>query len=236
MQPSKQFRPLPDRPWVAQQWIRLSHTLIGVFFCGWCRTHIAGGEQIPAQGGVLLASNHVSLLDALLVPYAVMAVKGIQIVWAPAKEELFRLPLIGRMLLSWGSFPVRRGRSDLRAMRRIIALLRAEKMVIFPEGTRSRDGRLGPGIRTVGKFIYHARPIVIPTAIRGTERILPTGARMPRMRLPIYIDFGQPLDLQRYYDLPDNKQTAEAIVQEVMGAIAALHQASSSSAVLNHET
>jgi 1-acyl-sn-glycerol-3-phosphate acyltransferase len=199
-----------------------------VFFRVWCRLRIEGGEHIPTQGGVLLVSNHLSLLDALLIPYVVMAVQGVQIVWSPAKEELFCLPLIGRILLSWGAFPVRRGRSDLPAMRRIMILLRQGKMMLFPEGTRSQDGRLGPGKRTVGKFILHTRPVVIPTAISGTEQILPKGARFPRFRLPICVRYGEPLDLQRYYTLPDTKQTAEAIVQEVMRAIAALQQASTS--------
>jgi 1-acyl-sn-glycerol-3-phosphate acyltransferase len=202
---------------------------VGVFFRIWCRLRIEGGEHIPTQGGVLLVSNHLSLLDALLIPYAVMAVQGVQIVWSPAKEELFRLPLIGRILRSWGAFPVRRGRSDLSAMRRIMTLLRQGKMMLFPEGTRSQDGRLGPGKRTVGKFIFHTRPVVIPTAISGTEHILPKGARFPRFRLPIYVRYGAPLDLQRYYTLPDTKQTAEAIVQEVMRAIAALQQTSATS-------
>jgi 1-acyl-sn-glycerol-3-phosphate acyltransferase len=182
---------------------------------------------------VLFASNHLSLLDALLIPYTVMATQGPQIVWAPAKEELFRLPLIGRIITSWGAFPVRRGRSDLAAMRRIIMLLRSGKMMLFPEGTRSVDGRLGPGKRTVGKFIYEARPVVIPTVVYGTERILPKGAYVPRFRLPICVRYGQPLDLQRYYAFPNTKLTAEAIVQEVMEAIAALQQALSGTARLD---
>lgn len=228
VQSSDSLRPLSERSWVARQWMRLSCFLVGVFFRVWCRLRIEGGEHIPIQGGVLLVSNHLSLLDALLIPYVVMAVQGVQIVWSPAKEELFRLPLIGRILLSWGAFPVRRGRSDLSAMRRIMTLLRQGKMMLFPEGTLSQNGRLGPGKWTVGKFILHTRPVVIPTAISGTEQILPKGARFPRFRLPICVRYGEPLDLQHYYTLPDTKQTAEAITQEVMQAIAALQQVSAS--------
>lgn len=188
----------------------------------WCRVRIDGAEHIPLKGGVLLASNHLSMLDALLIPYAVMETRGMQMVWSPAKEELFRIPVVRRVLLSWGSFPVRRGRGDLRSMRRIMTLLRDHRMMLFPEGTRSSDGRLQAGKRTIGKFIYHARPVVVPTAVSGTNRILPKGALLPSFRCSIAVRFGPPLDLRRYYDQPDSKQTAEAIVQEVMQAIAAL--------------
>jgi 1-acyl-sn-glycerol-3-phosphate acyltransferase len=107
-------------------------------------------------------------------------------------------------------------------MRQINTLLRSGKMMLFPEGTRSPDGTLQPGKRAVGKFIYHAQPVVIPTWVSGTAQILPKGALVPRFHLPVCVRFGPPLDLKRYYDLPDTKQTAEAIVQEVMRAIAAL--------------
>jgi 1-acyl-sn-glycerol-3-phosphate acyltransferase len=64
--------------------------------------------------------------------------------------------------------------------------------------------------------------VVVPTAVSGTNRILPKGALLPSFRRSIAVRFGPPLDLQRHYDQPDSKQTAEAIVQEVMQAIAAL--------------
>ncbi len=191
----------------------------------WCRVRIEGETHIPLKGGVLLASNHISMLDALLIPYAVMETRGMQMVWSPAKEELFRIPVVGRVLLSWGSFPVRRGRGDLRTMRRIITLLRDHRVMLFPEGTRSPDGRLQKGQRTVGKLVYQARPAVVPTVVSGTDRILPKGALLPSCRCRISVRFGSPLDLQRYYDQPDSKQTSEAIVQEVMRAIAALQEA-----------
>ena len=62
---------------------------------------------------MLLASNHISLLDPVLISYAVMATQGVQIVWAPAKVELFSVPLLGRLIISLGAFPVRRGRGEL---------------------------------------------------------------------------------------------------------------------------
>jgi 1-acyl-sn-glycerol-3-phosphate acyltransferase len=220
--PSKYLRPYAERSWLGRWWVRFSQRTVGGVMRCWCRVSIEGEAHIPLKGGVLLASNHISMLDALLIPYAVMETRGMQMVWSPAKEELFRIPVVRHVLLSWGSFPVRRGRGDLRTMRRIMALLRDHRVMLFPEGTRSPDGRLQQGQRTVGKFIYHARPVVVPTVVSGTNRILPKGAVWPAFRRPIAVRFGPPLDLQRYYDQPDSKHTAEAIVQEVMRAIATL--------------
>lgn len=229
--PSKYFRPYAERSWLARRWIRFSQQIIGLMFVRWCRLRIEGEEHIPLKGGVLLASNHISMLDALLIPYVTMQTRGMQIVWSPAKEELFRIPVVKQVLLSWGSFPVRRGRSDLRTMRRIMTLLHDGRMMLFPEGTRSPDGRLQEGKRTIGKFIYQSRPVVIPTAISGTNHVYPKGARWPAFRRPLSIRFGPPLDLQRHYDQPDSKSTAEAIVKEVMQAIAALQAGSPDSDV-----
>jgi 1-acyl-sn-glycerol-3-phosphate acyltransferase len=173
---------------------------------------------------VLLASNHISILDTLLIPYSVMATQGVQIVWAPAKMELFRVPLVGRVIASWGAFPVHRGRSDVRAMRRMIAHMQTQKVMLFPEGTRSREGRLGNGKRAVGKLIYEARPVVVPVAVWGTDCIWPKSRYLPRWRAVIGVRYGKPLDLQRYYTLPNTRETAEAIVGEVMRAIASLRE------------
>jgi 1-acyl-sn-glycerol-3-phosphate acyltransferase len=204
--------------------MRLSCWLVGLFFHVISRVHIEGGEHIPAQGGVLLASNHISILDTLLIPYSVMVIQGVQIVWAPAKMELFRVPLVGRVIKSWGAFPVHRGRSDVRAMRRMIAHMQTQKVMLFPEGTRSREGRLGAGKRAVGKLIYEARPVVVPAAVWGTDGIWPKSRYVPRLRAVIGVRYGQPLDLQRYYTLPNTRETAEAIVGEVMRAIASLRE------------
>jgi len=117
---------------------------------------------------------------------------------------------------------VRRGQHDRQAMRRMIAHMRTEKIMVFPEGTRSHDGRLHAGKRTVGKLIYAARPVVIPAAIVGTERIIPHLKSLVHGRARVSVYYGKPMVLEHYYAMPDTKETAVAIVQEVMRAIAAL--------------
>jgi 1-acyl-sn-glycerol-3-phosphate acyltransferase len=171
---------------------------------------------------VLLVANHLSIFDTLLIPWANLSKVRLEVVWAPAKVELFAIPLLNRIIASWGAFPVQRGGRDLRAMRRLIDLMQREKVMLFPEGTRSADGCLGRGNRTVGKLIYLARPIVIPTAILGTDRLLAKGRLVPRLFSRIEVRFGPPLDLAQYYAAEDTKATAEAIIHVVMRNIARL--------------
>ena len=222
MQPSLPLHPFAKHPWTGRLWLGLVYLLVRLFFRLRCHVLIEGSEHIPSQGGVVLASNHISAFDTILIPYSILASQGLQIVWAPAKAELFSSRLMGCLLTSLGVFPVRRGQHDRPAMRRMMAHMRIEKMMLFPEGTRSRDGRLQAGKRTVGKLIYRARPVVIPTAIVGTERILPHLNCLFQGRVPVTVRYGKPLALQHYYALPETKETAMAIVQVVMSAIASL--------------
>lgn len=203
-------------------WFRVSWLALGFFFAGCNRLKIAGAEHLPRGGGVLLAANHLSIFDTLLIPWANIAQGRLEIVWAPAKAELFAMPLISRLIASWGAFPVQRGGRDLRAMRRLVDLMRREKVMLFPEGTRSADGCLGRGNRAVGKLIYLARPIVIPTAVLGTDRLLAKGRMVPRLFSTLEVRFGPPLDLDQYYAAEDTKATAEAIIHVVMRSIARL--------------
>jgi 1-acyl-sn-glycerol-3-phosphate acyltransferase len=201
-------------------WLGVLWLIIGFFFTVLNRLKISGGEHVPAGGGIVLVSNHISLFDTLLIPWANITKVKLEIVWAPAKAELFRIPLVSQFIRSGGAFPVRRGAQDFPAMRRIIDLMRHEKVMLFPEGSRSRDGILGKGNRMVGKLLYHARPLVIPTAVVGTEKLLPKGKIVPRLFSHLEVRFGPPVTLDHYYAMEDTKETAQAITDAVMEAIA----------------
>jgi 1-acyl-sn-glycerol-3-phosphate acyltransferase len=97
-----------------------------------------------------------------------------------------------------------------------------DKVMLFPEGTRSTDGWMGRGNRAVGKLIYHARPVVIPTAILGTDQLLAKGRIVPRLFSQVEVRFGRAVDLERLYQADDSKATAAAIVHTVMRQIARL--------------
>lgn len=203
-------------------WFGVSWMALGTFLAGLNRLKVTGAEHVPPGGGVLLAANHVSIFDTLLIPWVNIAKVRLEVVWAPAKAELFDIPVINHVIDSWGAFPVQRGGRDVRAMRRLVELMRCEKVMLFPEGTRSVDGWLGRGNRVVGKLIYLARPIVIPTAILGTDRLLAKGRFLPRLFSKLEVRFGPPLDLESYYAAKDTKATAEALMTAVMRSIARL--------------
>ena len=203
-------------------WLWFSGRAVGLLLVPFCRLRIEGLEHVPRRGGVVLASNHLSMFDTLVIPYSINRRHGPYRVWAPAKGELFSNAVASFFLRSWGVFPVRRGKNDLRGIRRMLGLMRSDKMMLFPEGSRSLDGRLHEGNRMLGKLIHQARPVVIPTLIVGTDRVLGSGSWWPNWRTPVSVRYGQPLDLQEYYQRPGGKETSEAIVKEIMGAIAAL--------------
>lgn len=199
-------------------WRFFSLLFIWSFFHLLNRTRALGLENIPRSGGVVIASNHRSGVDTLLIPlYGIRWLSSAQF-WSPAKRELFDIPVIKWVLLSWRAFPVERGR-DMKVLKRIAALAREHTVMIFPEGTRSRDGRLLRGQAGVGKIVYEARPAVVPTLVVNTDRFLPKGARFPRFFLPYRVVFGRPLDLKGFYSMPDDRETYQKIVDEIMNAI-----------------
>jgi 1-acyl-sn-glycerol-3-phosphate acyltransferase len=197
-------------------WVTFSVYVIGFYASALNRLEVKGAEHIPASGGVLIASNHISAYDTVFLPWAVIGRYRLQMLWAPAKEELFTNPLLRWLYSSWGAFPVKRGR-DVRAGKAINDLLESQKVMLFPEGTRHKDGVLGKGNRGVGKIIYDTRPVVIPTALCGINRW-----KFPGFGQQGTILFGQPLDFTDLYLLDDRKDTHQLIVDRVMTAIAEL--------------
>lgn len=197
-------------------WVTFSCWVIGFYASTLNRLTFKGTGNIPAKGGVLIASNHISAYETIFLPWAIIRHNPFQMVWAPAKEELFEKPLQRLLYSSWGAFPVRRKR-DVKANRVINELLTDQKVMLFPEGTRHKDGRLGKGNRGVGKIIYDTRPAVIPTALIGLNRW-----KFPGFGQPATIVFGRPLDFNDLYLLEDAKETHQRIVERVMEGIADL--------------
>ncbi|SNB44700.1 1-acyl-sn-glycerol-3-phosphate acyltransferase [Geobacter sp. DSM 9736] len=200
-------------------WVTFSAWVIGCYASLLNDFRVKGVENIPPAGGVLLASNHISAFETIFLPWAVIRKHPLQMLWAPAKEELFRKPVQRLLYSSWGAFPVKRGR-DVRAGKAINELLRDQKVMLFPEGTRHSDGVLGKGNRGVGKIIYDTHPVVIPTALVGLNRW-----KFPRLGQKGLVIFGRPLDFSDLLGLEDCKETHQLIVDRVMEAIARLLEA-----------
>lgn len=215
-------------PWAERIAIFVVFYLVHFFLRVFTRTRVVGQENIPPGGGVLFLSNHISALDVFCVPWAVYSKYPQEILRQVGKEELFRIPVIGWILSKIRGFPIKRGRADLAAIREIEAFIRNDKVIIYPEGTRSRDGELGKGNRMVGRFIRDARPKVIPVAIRGTDEVLPVGRTFPRWGVEIEIVFGTALDLREEMAIENSKISSVQIVDKVMSAIGGLLQESGS--------
>ncbi|WP_020674970.1 lysophospholipid acyltransferase family protein [Geopsychrobacter electrodiphilus] len=199
---------------IRRLWALLAAYVFGFYASLLNRFSASGVENIPSHGGVLIASNHISGFETICLPWILLRAFPLQMIWAPAKEELFRNPFLSALFRSWGAFPVRRGR-DLKAGKQLGQLLETEKVMLFPEGTRHKDGNLGKGNRGVGKLIYDNRPVVIPTALTGLNHW-----KFVALGQKAHVSFGAPLDFTDLFALDDCKETHIAIVERLMAAIA----------------
>ena len=193
-----------------------SRALCGMFFRLMGGLEIIGRENIPETGGVILCPNHVSHAD----PPAVGSSMRRQVHFM-AKDELFRVPVLGFLMARIGSFPVRRGAADRKAIRRAMDLLEEGRVVcLFPEGTRSPDGKLQDPELGVGLIALKTGVPVVPVALIGTTGVLPAGASRPS-RHHCKVVYGQPLRFDDLSGATDRKAIAE-VGRRIMSAIAGL--------------
>lgn len=166
------------------------------------RVEAIGKENIPKEGGVLLCTNHIHNFDPPIV--GMMAPRPISFM---AKEELFNVPVLGKILPHVNAFPVKRGMSDREALRTGLKVLKEGKVLgLFPEGTRSKTGELGKGLAGAGFFALRTDADVIPCAIIGPYKAF--------SRLKIV--YGKPIDMKT---LRENKASAEETTEAIMEEI-----------------
>lgn len=157
-------------------------------------------DNVPNDGPVCLMPNHISYLDP---PVAGCLLK--RKVYFMAKSELFKVPVLGPMIASFGAFPVKRGVADRRALARAMELLRAGEVVnIFPEGRRSKDGEIGEANKGSIDLALKCNATIIPTLILGTEYSLST-INSGLHKHPIKVIYGNPLDVKKYDGLDKNE-------------------------------
>ena len=164
-----------------------------------------GLENVPERGPLLLAGNHVSNMDGPLVAVAADArryVRGI------GKASLFKIPILGWYLKNAGSVPLERT-GDVAAMRWAIDLIaRGGCLLVFPEGTRSKDGKRGPAKAGLGFLAASTGAPVVPV------RVINTG--FPPTKLPVEIRFGEPL---RYGGDPGDRAACKAFGESVLDSV-----------------
>jgi 1-acyl-sn-glycerol-3-phosphate acyltransferase len=154
---------------------------------------VRGIGYIPARGGALLVSNHQSNLDPVL-----LAVHSRRPVSFFAKIELFEVPVFGSLIRALNAFPVRRGEGDIAAVKEAIRRLQEGRVLtMFPEGTRTRTGEIGPIQPGIATIIRRGRVPVIPAVIEGAQFAWPRRRRLPTTH-PIRILYGPPMKLHDY--------------------------------------
>jgi 1-acyl-sn-glycerol-3-phosphate acyltransferase len=174
-------------------WYRFCRFLFRVYFRIYHRGRVYNAERLPDEGAFILAGNHVSFLDP---PFLGLACR--REAFYMARDTLFRNPVSNWILRSWNCVPISRDRGDIGAMRTVLRMLGEGKAVVmFPEGTRSKDGRLQEARAGIGMIAARANVPIVPMRIFGTERALPKGASLPRPA-KVEIKFGEPF----LYPLP----------------------------------
>ena len=195
---------------------RLGYTISKVVAKLGFRLRIYGRENLIEDGPAILASNHASYLDPPLV--GVCCRKDVYFL---ARKSLFERPVVGPILAQLNTIPVDRDRGDVGAVRALIKLLKSgNRVLVFPEGTRSKDGNLQPARAGVGLLIAKSLAPVVPVRVFGSFAALPRtgGIRF----VPITVVIGKPLFFTKQDLGTDERAAYQVLSDRVMAAIAAL--------------
>lgn len=164
---------------------------------------VEGGENFPKEGPVLVASNHRSNMDPVAIGCSLQ-----REIHFMAKEELFKIPVLSFIVTQWKAFPVKRGIADRQAIRNALDLIKRGAVIgLFPEGTRSKNGLLGPAYPGVGLLALKANCPVIPIALKGTEKMF--GPIIVQIGKPIYFSGEEKVDKLKA------EETSKKIMEEI---------------------
>ena len=178
------------------------------------RVRVVGEDAVPAYGPAILASNHISFSDSIFLPLVLR--RRITFV---AKAEYFEDPKTAWIFRAVGQIPIKRegGSASQRALDSAAEVLEAGGLFgIYPEGTRSPDGRLYKGHTGIARLALKQRVPVIPVAMIGTREAQPIGQVMPRLFMPVTVRFGRPMDFSRYYERGDDPRVLRDITDSIM--------------------
>jgi 1-acyl-sn-glycerol-3-phosphate acyltransferase len=196
----------------------LKRIILGPVLLAIFRPWVRGDENVPEEGGAILASNHLSFSDSIFLPLVVK-----RRVTFLAKSDYFTgRGIKGRLTAGFfrgvGQLPIERtgGRASEAALETGLKLLRrGDVLGLYPEGTRSPDGRLYRGKTGVARLALVAGVPVLPVAMIGTDKVQPIGRRLPKIgRVGIVI--GRPLDFSRYDGMEDDRFVLRSITDEIM--------------------
>ena len=202
---------------------RLGWTCFRVMYATYFRWRVYGAENVPLNGGVILASNHASFLDPPLVGSGLK--RDINYL---ARESLFRFPGIGALLRSWNAVPVDRDGGGAKGLKIILnRLLDGNGIILFPEGTRTLDGKLQPARSGIGLTVIKSTAPVVPVRVFGTFEAYGKNHKFPRPHRVI-VKYGQPMNFEKLRaeaqtcDKARLKEIYQQVADEIMAAIAKL--------------
>ncbi|MDR0977765.1 MAG: 1-acyl-sn-glycerol-3-phosphate acyltransferase [Endomicrobium sp.] len=153
-----------------------------ILFKSFYRWHIEGTENIPRSKGAIIAPNHISFFDPPLTGSAMK-----RPLYFMAKKELFDIPVFGWIIKRTNAFPVKRGVQDVSAMKHAFSLLKeGHLLLMFPEGTRSKDGKLGKARGGTGMVACNAQVPLVPVKIENTNKMLEFKQIKIKYGKPIY--------------------------------------------------
>ena len=192
--------------------------IIGPFSMSVFRPWIRGIENVPESGAVIFASNHLSFIDSVFLPLAVP--RPISFL---AKSEYFTGKgvagwLVKHFFLGINQLPIDRSggkASEASLNSGLEHLAKGGQLGIYPEGTRSPDGRLYRGRTGVARMILEAGVTVVPVAMIDTEKVMPVGSKFPKVRR-IGVVFGEPLDFSRFEGMEGDRFVLRSITDEIM--------------------
>ena len=202
---------------------RIGWTCFRVMYATYFRWRVFNAERVPLKGGVILASNHASFLDPPLVGSGLK--RGINYL---ARESLFRFPGMGALLRSWSAVPVDRDGGGAKGLKMILdRLLSGGAIILFPEGTRTKDGKLQPARSGIGLTVIKSTAPVVPVRVFGTFEAYGRNHKVPRPHR-VAVKYGLPMNLEglraeaKSCDKARQKQIYQQVADEIMAAIARL--------------
>ena len=202
----------------------MKNVIAGPLLKGIFRPWVTGADNIPAEGGVILASNHLSFVDSVFLPISIDR----EMVFL-AKSEYFTTKGIKGWATKWfmkgtGMLPIDRsgGKASEASLNTGLRVLAEGRVLgIYPEGTRSPDAKLYRGRTGIARMVLEAGVPVIPVAMIDTEKIMPIGSKWPKLRRPGII-IGKPLDFSRFQGMEGDRFILRAVTDEIIYELAGL--------------
>jgi 1-acyl-sn-glycerol-3-phosphate acyltransferase len=178
------------------------------------RVKVEGRHHLPKRGPVILACNHRSFLDSIFIPLVVR-----RRVTFVAKAEYFDDPKTAWFFRGVGQIPIRRegGSASERALGSATEVLRTGKVFgIYPEGTRTRDGKLHRGHTGIARLAMRCNTPILPIGMIGSDEVMPVNSKLPKLFRHVTVRFGQPIDPGRYAGMENDRLALRELTDEVM--------------------